>query len=184
MNYREYCNSRDLAWRILINESVHSLPVDIVSLCVNMGIKVKYYSPSDNSDGATYMQAGVPIILVNKSCSRARQRFTIGHELGHILLKHVGKYRLVNREPSPNDNPIEQTANIFSSRILAPACVLWGCNVKTKEEIVSLCDISKQAAHYRIIRMKELYKRNKFLTSSLEQKVYAQFSDYILNHKL
>lgn len=88
--------------------SVHSLLVDIVALCINMGIKVTYYSPSDDSDGVTYMQSGVPIVLVNKGCSRARQRFIIGHEFGHILLKHVGKYQLVNRGASSNDNPIEQ----------------------------------------------------------------------------
>lgn len=83
--------------------SVHSFPVDIVALCINMGIKVTYYSPSDDSDGVTYMQSGVLIILVNKSCSRACKRFTIGHELGHILLKHVGKYQLVNRGASSNE---------------------------------------------------------------------------------
>lgn len=97
---------------------------------------------------------------------------------------HVGKYELVNREPSPNDNPIEQAANVFASRLLAPACVLWGCGVRSADEIAELCKISHIAAEYRFTRLTELYERNKFLTSPLERKVYQQFSEFIEQNQL
>lgn len=184
MNYRDYCNSRDLAWRILINESVHSLPVDILRLCRQLGIKVVYFIPKDDSDGKCTIINDTPYIFVNRNCSKQRKRFTIAHEIGHILLGHVGKYQLVNREPSANDNTIEQSANVVASRLLAPACVLWGCGVRNADHIVKLCDISKPSAEYRMIRMRELYQRDKFLTSPLERQVYKQFQDFILNHQL
>jgi Zn-dependent peptidase ImmA (M78 family) len=109
----------------------------------------------------------------------ARQRFTVAHELGHILLGHAGKYELVNREPSANDNPIEQAANVFASRLLAPACVLWGCGIQMAGQIANMCDISQIAAEFRMARMAKLYARGKFLTSPLERAVFAQFESFI-----
>jgi len=183
MNYNNYKKSRDLSWNVLIQENVCELPVNIISLCYQLDIKVKYYIPNNDSDGQSLFVKDCPIILVNKNCSNQRKRFTIAHELGHILLGHVGKFELVNREPSSADNPIEQEANIFASRLLAPACVLWGCGVTSSDQIVQLCDISKQAADFRMERMKILYQRNKFLISPLERQVYNQFRSFISDHQ-
>ena len=72
----------------------------------------------------------------------------------------------------------------FASRLLAPACVLWGCGVRSAEDIERLCDISRAAAEFRWSRMQELYRRQRFLTSPLERLVYAQFEDYIKGHRL
>ena len=183
MNYKKYQNARDLSWNIIIREGICELPVNIVTVCKQMGIQVKYYIPDDGSDGKSLFAFGHPVILVNKECSDQRKRFTIAHELGHILLGHVGMYGLVNREPSSSDNPIEQEVNIFASRLLAPACVLWGCKVNDVETLAKLCDISRQAAAYRMKRMRVLYARNAFLRSPLERKVYKQFEEFIANHQ-
>ena len=184
MNYKDYQNARDMAWEILIQEGITELPVNILLLCRRLGVESRYYVPGNEGDGKSMMFRDVPYILVSKSCTTARQKFTAAHELGHVLLGHTGKYALVNREPSPNDNPIEQAANVFASRLLAPACVLWGCGVTRAEDIAALCGISMQSAEYRMKRMEELYQRNKFLTSPLERQVYAQFEGFIKNHRL
>lgn len=184
MNYKDYKNTSDLVWEILIRERITELPVRVSELCRNMGIPILLHEFEDGNSGASAMVNGNPIILVNRNDSPERQRFTAAHELGHIMLGHVGKYKLVNREPSPNDNPIEQAANVFASRLLAPACVLWGCNIHTADEIAVNCKISRQAAEYRAARMEILYKRNAFLTSSLEREVYENFKRYIETHKL
>ena len=183
MDYSEYKNSRDLAWQVLINERVAELPVKVSQICRSMGIRVQYYNPTDGNDGFSTIINGQPRIFVSADCVRTRQRFTCAHELGHILLGHVGRYELVNREPNPGDNPIEQAANVFASRLLAPACVLWALDARTPEEIASLCQISYQAAAYRATRMALLYKRNHFLSSPLERKVYEQFADFIRRKK-
>lgn len=184
MNYDDYQNSRDAAWRLLIDLNVRELPVKPGAMCRALGIKVRYYTPEDGNDGISFLNNGVPTILVSSAASLSRQRFTTAHELGHIVLGHVGRYALVNREPSVQDDPVEQEANVFASRLLAPACVLWGCNARTADEIAALCDISLQAARFRAERMALLYQRNKFLASPLERKVYRQFADYIAAHKL
>lgn len=183
MNYRDYTNSRDLAWQVLLNEGVTELPVKVGSLCRQMGIAVRYYSPTNDNDGYSTIIDGQAVMFISDRCIPTRQRFTAAHELGHILLGHVGEYQLVNREPSRGDNPIEQEANVFASRLLAPACVLWALDARTPEQIASLCHISYTAARFRAERMKLLYERNKFLTSPLEQQVYLQFKEFIQDVK-
>ena len=179
MNYKDYKVSRNLAWRVLLNEGVAELPVKVGALCRQMGIKVGYYSPDDGNDGESTIAGGQAYILVSRNCSVARQRFTAAHELGHILLGHVNQYQLANREPSRGDNPIEMAANVFASRLLAPACVLWALDARTPEEIAALCQISYQSAAFRAERMQILYQRNMFLATPEERAVYNQFREYI-----
>lgn len=184
MNYKDYQNSRDLAWKVLLEEGVTELPVKVGRLCRGMGIRVGYYTPAEGAgDGFSAMLDGRMWIMVSDRCSEERRRFTCAHELGHILLGHVGQFELVNREPDPKDNPIEQAANVFASRLLAPACVLWALEVRTPEQIAKLCKISRQAAAFRAQRMELLWQRNKFLTSPLERQVYEQFRDFIQRYR-
>ena len=185
MNYKEYRKSRDLSWEILTKEKICALPVKMAALCEQMGIELKLYTPTDGNSGfSTIDPDGTAVICVSREDPPARQRFTTAHELGHILLGHTGKCELCNREPRPDDNPIEQAANVFASRLLAPACVLWGCRVQSAEEIAALCDISSAAAEFRFKRMQILFKRNKFLLSPKERAVFEQFKNYIAAHRL
>lgn len=181
MNYGDYQKTRDLAWQILRREKIRALPVDVVEICRRLGIKVLENAElaPEAGDGLSCILCGVPYVFIRPGQSRQRLRFTVAHELGHILLGHVGKYQLVNREPSPKDDPVEQAANIFAARLLAPACVLWGCRVSSAAEIAALCDISSTAASVRRERMQILLARGKFLTSDMERKVYRQFKGYI-----
>ncbi|MBR7084265.1 MAG: hypothetical protein IKI37_03710, partial [Oscillospiraceae bacterium] len=77
----------------------------------------------------------------------------------------------------------EQAADKFAIDMLAPACVLWGMNIHTPEEISKLCHISHQAACYRAKRMQLLYQRGMFLTHPLERRVYAQFFQFIRENR-
>lgn len=201
MNYKKYQNSRDLSWQILIDSKISELPVKVSRICKMMNIRIISYKQGAklieslslsqnalNSDGFTFGN----MIFYNERCKLPRQRFTVAHELGHILL-HGGQ-GLYNSEPIEGDNPIEQEANVFASRLLAPACVLWGLGVTSAEQISEICNISVQSAEFRFERLSKLYEREKsfvdkygkscFLMSSLEAKVYAQFINYINKNKL
>lgn len=201
MNYKKYQKSRDLSWQILIKHKISQLPVKVSDICKANQIRIISYKKGHeaieeldllqntvHSDGFTVGR----IIFYNEQCSIQRQRFTVAHELGHILL-HNGR-GVYNREPATGDIPIEQEANVFASRVLAPACVLWGIGVNSAQQISELCNISLQSAEFRFQRLQELYEREKsfmskygkscFLMSGLERQVYNQFSDYIKRNKL
>lgn len=184
MNYKLYQKSRDAAWQILLDCGVNALPVRVTSICQKLGIAVRLYEPSPGTDGYCCKMNGQYCMFINKNVSVQRQRFTAAHELGHIILGHIGKYELVNREPSPKDNEVEQAANVFASRLLAPACVLWGLGVNNAEQIAKVCDISMQSAEFRAARLSALIERDRFRTSPIEDRVYRQFEEYIQNNKL
>ena len=181
-NFRQ--DPRAAAWEVLIRMDVRELPVRVIYLCSALGIDVRYDdSLTEGVDGKTVMHAGGPIIFLDPLATPARNKFTTAHELGHILLGHVGEYRLVYRTRAPRENPIEQAANAFASCLLAPACVLWGCGAQTERDIMRLCGISREDARHRMAQIKERYQENQFLTSPLERKVYEQFLPFIEAHR-
>ncbi|MGE4276607.1 MAG: ImmA/IrrE family metallo-endopeptidase [Lawsonibacter sp.] len=191
MNYKDYQNTRDTAWRILLDCKLAKLPIDLNTVCRNLGAKAISYQThwpdgeippfAKLTDGMTFYSRDRPIILFDQDKPSGRIRFTVAHELGHLVLGHVapGQVTAINREPAKNDSPLETAANQFAARLLAPACVLWAVGAQTAEEISELCHISYLAAEYRSDRMKILYKRNKFFVSQLERDVYDQFRPFI-----
>lgn len=61
---------------------------DIVKRIEDLGIVVFFYnSPSDKFDGLTaYTNKDIPVIFVNKNSSRERIKYTLVHELFHLVL--------------------------------------------------------------------------------------------------
>lgn len=175
MHYKDYQHSRDVAWQILIDCHITSLPIRMTDICRQLGIRLRSMPPGDERDGVSFYADGIPYIALNTMRTASRRRFTAAHELGHILLGHAGKPALLGTD--------EQAADSFAARLLAPACVLRGCQVRTADDIQQLCGISRQAAAIRTERMCLLYQRGAFLTSPLEQQVYRQFLPYIRRHR-
>lgn len=183
-SYGIYKKARDASWQILIDFKIGSLPVDIVQIASEAGISIvkdsEVHELYDNEAGASIKDGEKWYIVYDDSMVRGRIRFTIAHELGHIFLGHPLKEGHNSRTTFDTDKPaIETEADIFASRLLSPACVLWGLQVRSVNEIISLCDVSRRAAEIRMERMEELYKRGRFLTSPLEKKVYNQFKPFI-----
>lgn len=194
MYYKSYQNMRDATWKILLDCGIVRLPVDIDAVCEQLGICVLSYDAGAeiierahlyravrDTNGLTFYLKNTPVILFNERQEIKQLMFTIAHELGHIILKHVmpGDETPAHLGPVWSASPKEKAANQFAARLLAPACVLWGLNIHTTEQIMEQCQITQPAAEYRARRMATLYERQKFLTSSLERKVYHQFQPYL-----
>lgn len=194
MNYESYKKSRNAAWEILLACRVDRLPVDLNAIMQHLDLRVYSYSRgrglldaaglaevAGRVSGLTFYAGAQPVILYNNAETPQRVRFTIGHELGHIVLGHVrpGEHTRQNREPQPGDDPMEQAANRFAADLLAPACVLWGLDLHRAEDIAQVCKISIQAARFRAERMEILYQRNKFLLHPMERAVYQQFEPFL-----
>ena len=193
-NYKNYQQARDAAWQLLIDCGISSLPVSVSGICRRLGHPLYSYSNAakaierlglseqcKRSDGFTLCQEDKCYILYNDAQPTGRQRFTVAHELGHVVLSHVGEgtYTVRNREPSPSDDPAEVQANQFAARILAPACVLHVMGITKAKEISRVCGISLQAAEFRAARLAVLEGRGKYLSHPLERRVFEQFRDYL-----
>ena len=197
--YESYKNARNAAWRILIKYNIRKLPVDVFSICQQEGFLLLPYSRTGRdlqtlrlsnhagrTDGFSMRYNDHLLLFYDDTKSRQRQRFTVGHELGHYLNGDISDSPTkMNAEPTSGDDPRETQANITASRILSPACVLWGLDAFDAETIANICDISITAARWRAERMQELLRRDReyharyghgcFLMSPMERKVYAHF---------
>ncbi|MDY4181022.1 MAG: ImmA/IrrE family metallo-endopeptidase [Pseudoflavonifractor sp.] len=199
MDYRDYQHARDAAWQFLIRFEIGELPVRISDPIREMGIALAPYSRSgtfltelglgrlmQETDGLSVQKGGKYYICYRGDMTPGRIRFTVAHELGHIVLGHLGEktpHTTRNREPREDDAPMEQAANVFASRLLAPACVLHDLNAHTPERISELCDISLAAARFRAERMDVLEQRGVFGASPLERKVRKQFRAFVRSRR-
>lgn len=182
--YSTYKQSRNAAWQALIDGGIVSLPTPLKSIVRLADARVvdnaKVNILRDNQMGCLAVIEGGRYIVLDKTVSVQRQRYTLAHELGHILLGHTLSDVTLSRDTVViYTDPQEYQAERFAIDLLAPACVLWGLNLHTPEEIAEVCNISMQSATIRATRMEELYKRGKFLVSPLERQVYTQFKDFI-----
>lgn len=190
-NYDTYKYARDMAWQFLIDNQVSELPLKLSVICRNKGHRLLLDSKGSylqaNDRGATFLNDGQWQIVLNPSDSVKVRRYTLAHELGHIYLKHslhdgkFGRSFGIQRIPK---TPEEYQAERFAIDILAPACVLWGLNLHTAEDISEMCNISMQSAKIRAERMELLYQRNMFLSHPLERKVFQQFGKFVENYQI
>lgn len=181
--YSTYKQARDTAWQALIDCGISSLPVPLKPIAQYAGAVVvdnaEINALNDNQLGCLAVSDGKAFIVIDRSVSMHRQRYTIAHELGHILCGHVLQEVMLSRRNAIIYTQQEYQAERFAIDLLAPACVLWGLNLHTPAEISKACSISMQSAAIRANRMEELYRRGRFLASPLEQQVYKQFKSFI-----
>lgn len=187
--YGRYKKARNASWQALIDNRINSLPVDIIKVALDNDITLLKNSDAKklaiDEVGISIFDGGQWFVVYDDSLPLGRKRFTVAHELGHIFLGHplIAGYRYT-RISAPNLPPTETEANIFASRLLCPACVLWGLHLRTAAEIADCCEISIEAASIRAERMSELYKRKKFLTNPLEKQVFEQFRGFIDKNRI
>lgn len=116
--------------RKIIQKHSLTIPFDLDNL-VNQYAKVIYKTiPINDVDGVCLnlkKPGKIPIVIVNQQSPRVRQRFTLAHELGHIIIPwHLGTFVDdidFSKGASSFDNQyenIEKEANRFASELLMP----------------------------------------------------------------
>lgn len=182
MMYGRYEDLRNATWQVIIDFNINSLPVALSDITDKLDIKILNNSDvnhlKEGERGVTLKFGDDWYIVVNDAESVPIRRFTIAHELGHILLGHMlidkAKYRTFKVR-----NPEEQEADMFAARLLAPACILHEIKALTPDQIKHVCNISITAARVRAERMAILEARNKYYLHPLERQVRQQFSEFI-----
>lgn len=200
--YPLYQKARDAAWRALLQLPDKKLPVNVDALAEKVGAQVHPFSAAE---GEKLLRAcldrcggGVAVSLRVKNewhifvreTDEAHRRFAVAHELGHLLLSHPtvslapGVRRFDSTEnrgdvmDDPQD-PADYEADIFASRLLAPACLLHELGVDTPGGISGLCGLPPHAAALRAERMELLNRRNAFFAHRLERQVRDRFRPFL-----
>lgn len=186
MLYGKYKNVRNSAWQALLDFNVTELPVSVNGIAKQLGIKViknsDIHELQDGERGATIFKNERWYIVFDDTESVPVCRFTVAHEIGHILLGHMLVDKVKYRTFEKRDDD-EEAAEMFAARLLAPACVLHEIQALTAEQIAEVCNISYTAASNRAKRMKILEARNKYYLHPLEIQVKQQFEPFIKEYR-
>ncbi len=161
--------AREAAREVLKAHGVTSAPVPVERIARKLGVRVQY-APLDNDlSGMAHIRDGVVIVGVNLLHAPNRQRFTLAHELGHVVLHrailednvHVDRVLLRDRDSSAGLYREEIEANAFASELLMPTefldAILGGRQVvlDDDEEISTLAKkfrVSESAMRFRFFR--------------------------------
>ena len=101
-------------------------PVDLYSIAEKLNIVVKKQKIKNGILGACKAVGLKRLVVLDPDiCHEGRERFTLAHEIGHIMLRHgihccrTEDFYWNSRRPS-----IEQDANLFAAEILMPTLSL------------------------------------------------------------
>ncbi|MCK4592582.1 ImmA/IrrE family metallo-endopeptidase [Candidatus Parcubacteria bacterium] len=93
------------------------IPIQLNDIIQKLGIKIK--SENLTIDGITRTSNnGICFILYSKNISVVRQRFTVAHEIGHIVLEHTSIFDDCDQFSEKSQN---KEADSFAGELLVPS---------------------------------------------------------------
>lgn len=158
------------ALRLLQEQRVHKPPVPVESIARRLGAEIRYSPFEGDISGGVFRDGKRVIIGINSLHHPNRQRFTIAHEIGHMVL-HQGKeihidrtFRINFRDDVSSQavDPEEIEANRFAAELLMPQSMLvrdlkgQKVDIENEEEIRRLATtygVSVQALSFRLTNL-------------------------------
>lgn len=155
---------------LLDEHEVTKAPVPVEKIAFALGAKVRYSPFDDEISGMIYIKGSNPIIGVNSLHPPNRKRFTIAHEIAHLILhnKQIADYVHVDKRfpvlmrdanSTTGTQQMEMEANHFAAELLMPSFILLPLlkshilDIDDEEPLKKLSRkfrVSKQALEYRI----------------------------------
>ena len=150
---------RSKAYNILNKLNIDSMPVDVDFVAKQLNCEIQRIDPDDlpndfpcdknKFSGAIIKMEDKNYILLNKYDSLKRQKFTIAHELGHLVLENTDNVDC--RENMYSKDKSELNANEFAGSLLMPK--EWMKEVidiiDDNYELANIFQVSKQAIEIR-----------------------------------
>lgn len=196
---REDIFLREQAWQFILKMKINKLPVNSWNVAEQCGYKVlkyeelaqiidktiEYIIDMYDNDGFVFWSGAEQcfVICYNSNLHNSIYRWTIMHEVAHVVLGHISPSTPALKRIRQVEHPrLEREADGFARRVLCPSIVLHDCKATEIADIMNLCGISREAALYRSNYIKQLEARNKWRIDPLERKVESQFEKFISNY--
>lgn len=167
---------RKEAQKILKKYTSLVAPIDVEAIAKKMGAQVIFQDSDDGHSGMIYISPAGAVIGVNNSHPSNRKRFTIAHELGHLVMHshalggqaHIDKKFSVqlnrDKRSSLGSDYLEIQANQFAAELLMPSELL-------KKEIKGeYFDLNEDE------RIKQLAKKYEVSEHAMSIKLFQTFS--------
>ena len=159
---------------LLRAHDVTAPPVPVEKIARALGVRVHRLPFEEDLSGMIYLDGKTPIIGVNAQHHPNRRRFTVAHELGHLLLHRkalAGKVHVDRRFPvlmrdatsASGLDSREIEANQFAAEMLMPLSLLLPEIQRKKAfdidddkpvtEIANRFRVSKQALQFRLLNL-------------------------------
>lgn len=145
----DYIGAKKIGRRFY-NNHCNGYPIDPIQIIYDMGWKFDIDN-LEGEEGYTFKNAktGNYKIIIDTNHSKHRCKFTIAHEIGHIILGHYTKYNLINL----SDNLfyiLDKEADIVAGEILMPYIYLNKMHNYNLDELAYFFDVSKSAMQTRL----------------------------------
>lgn len=159
--------------QLLTKHHLAAAPVPVAAIAEGEGASIVYQRFNKEVSGLLLRTGNDAIIAVEKSQAATRKRFTIAHELGHLLL-HQGrelrvdtKFRVNLRSPdsSTAEDVEEIEANAFAAALLMPESFLrvdlsdFELDIDDADQVQELAkryEVSAQAMTLRLVNLVSL----------------------------
>jgi len=148
---------RAMAEKVLKESGVREPPVDLKMIVERKGyVYLEVDTFPDNVSALFIAKDGKKYALVNARHHPHRKRFSLAHELGHILLCHatedLDEVSSIDAPPESmqhyaGGDPREKEANVFASALLMPVKMLKAVYSKGAdiEKLATVFGVSQQA---------------------------------------
>jgi Zn-dependent peptidase ImmA (M78 family) len=153
------------AVRLLERFGVLAPPVPIDVIARNLGAEVRFLPYEGELAGMLARTDDRVVIGVNSLHHRNRQRFTIAHEIAHLLLHDLEthfdrNFRVRHRDAvssaAVDDHEIE--ANRFAAELLMPHAMLLADLDEAGIDVEQLCDIAPLARRYSVSKQAMMHR--------------------------
>lgn len=154
---------QNIVKELLLRADINRPPINVkkIAQMLKAEIHEERFEEDDAISGVLIQDKNKVIIGINSGHSKTRQRFTIAHEIGHLLLHshsgpHVDKIlpslvRLRDDISSLAIDEDEIESNTFAAELLMPDFMLRkDFRELTSEEMFDEADIDKLAEQYKV----------------------------------
>lgn len=132
---------------------VNEPPVPVQGIARTLGVTVLQATNFGSLEGALHFPEGRPVLYVNSGHSPTKKRFTIAHELGHLLMHDEKLFRELSYTGEFSNRPEEKQANAFAANLLLPLQILEpfvGAKRQTDEEVASAFQVSVPVLRWQL----------------------------------